>query len=203
MKLLAAALMAGLLLLSTQASAQVKPGTQQAAITLGWANPLSNDNVIDESETFGGIGPALGFNYLYQLQRYLSLGGDFNYKSLGDNDFTTGRGPTEIKSSAWTLLAIGRADLLPDNNIRPYGLMGLGVGGVRREVDFSQHPELNSSQTASGLAFALAGGVDYDINDAWLAGAELRYNIIGTIEGAIGTGHVSTLDVLFKLGYKF
>ncbi len=203
MKLLTAALMAGLLPISTHANAQVKPGTQQAAITLGVANPLSNDSVDDESETFGELGPAFGFNYLYQIQRNLSLGGDFNYKSLGDKDFTTGHGPTEIKSSAWTLLVIGRADLLPDNNIRPYGLLGLGVGGVKREVDFSRHPELNSSRTSSGLAFALAGGVDYDINDAWLAGAELRYNIISTSEGEIGAGHVSTLDLLFKCGYKF
>jgi opacity protein-like surface antigen len=203
MKLLTAAFMAGLLLISTHANAQVKPGDQRAAITLGLANPLSNDNVNDESETFGGLGPAFGFNYLYQFQRYLSFGGDFNYKSLGDNDFTTGHGPTEIQSSAWTLLAIGRADLLPDNNIRPYGLLGLGVGEVKRDVDFSQRPDLNSSQTSSGLAFALAGGVDYDINDAWLAGAELRYNIISTSESEIGAGHVSTLDLLFKLGYKF
>ena len=203
MKLLTMTFLGGLLLMSTQANAQVKPRTQQATIMLGLANPLSNDTVYDRNETFGSLGPAFGFNYLYQLQRYLSLGGDFNYKSLGDKDFATGHGPTEIKSSAWTLLAIGRADLLPENNIRPYGLLGLGIGGIRREVDFSGHPEFNSSQTSTGLAFALAGGVDYDFNDAWLAGAELRYNIINTNSGEIGTGHVSTLDILLKVGYKF
>jgi opacity protein-like surface antigen len=203
MKLLTAAFMAGLFLISTQANAQVNPGTHQAGITLGLANPLSNVSVNDESETFGGVGPAFGFDYLYQLQRNLSLGGDFNYKSLGDNNFTTGPGPTEIKSSAWTLLAVGKVDFLPDNNIRPYGLLGLGVGGVKREVDYNQRPSLNSSQTSSGLAFALAGGVDYDINDDWLVGAELRYNIIGTNENEIGAGRVGTLDILFKAGYKF
>jgi len=203
MKLLTATLIAGLLLISMHANAQIKPGTQQAAISAGLANPLSNDNVDGQAETFGELGPAFGFNYLYQLHRYLSIGGDFNYKSLGDKDFTAGHGPGTIKSSAWTLLAIGRCDLIPDNDIRPYALLGLGAGGVQREVNFSRRPDLNSSRTSSGLAFALGGGADYDINNAWLAGAELRYNIINTDEGEIGAGHLSTLDILFKVGYKF
>ena len=38
---------------------------------------------------------------------------------------------------------------------------------------------------------------------SWLAGAELRYNIIGTNESEIGAGSVSTLDILLKVGYKF
>lgn len=201
MKLLTAALVAGLLLTSTHADAQVKPKTQQVAITLGLANPLSNNSVDDQTETFGKLGPALGFNYLYQAQRYLSFGGDFNYKMLGTRDAVTGHGPVEIKSSAWALLAIGRGDPMPDSRIRPYGLLGLGIGGVRREVEYSQHPERNSSRTSSGLAFALGGGVDYDISDEWVAGAELRYNIISTSD--IGTSHVNTLDGLLKLGYKF
>ena len=112
------------------------------------------------------------------------------------------RFPCEARwSRRWT--APTRASRPRRRRPRQPGLLGLGVGGVKREVDFSRHPELNSSRTSSGLAFALAGGVDYDINDAWLAGAELRYNIISTSEGEIGAGHVSTLDLLFKCGYKF
>jgi opacity protein-like surface antigen len=203
MKLWTAAFVAGLLLISTHANAQVTPGKQQAAISLGWSNPLSHDSVDSQDEAFGEFGPAFGFNYLYQVQRYLSLGGDFNFKRLGGKDITTGHGPAEIKSTAWTLLAIGRADLMPDNDVRPYGLMGLGIGGLKREVEFSQRPDLDSSQNSTGVAFALGAGVDVDINAAWLAGAELRYNIIGTRESDIGSGSVSTLDILFKVGYKF
>ena len=203
MKLPSAALMAGLLLISTHANAKVEPGTEQVAITLGLANPVGNDSVDGEREAFGKPGPAFGFNCLLQLQKYLSLGGDFNYKGLGSKDAATGHGPVEIKSSAWTLLAIGRGDLMPDYNIRPYGLLGLGVGGVARALDFSQNPGLNSSQTSGGFAFALGGGVDYDISDAWLAGAELRYNHISTSQGKIGAGSVSAFDILFIAGVKF
>jgi len=203
MKILTAALVIGLLLISTHVNAQVTPGKQQAAITLGLANPVSNDSVDDQTETFGELGPAFGFTYLYQLQRYLSIGGDFNYKYLRTRDAMTGHGPVEIKSSAWTLLAIARGDLLPDNNIRPYGLLGVGVGGVRRSTEYGASPGRDSSRTSSGPALALGGGVDYDINAVWLAGAELRYNVIRTSDDEIGTDKVSTLDILLKLGYKF
>ena len=203
MKILTAALVIGLLLISTHVNAQVTPGKQQAAITLGLANPVSNDSVDDQTETFGELGPAFGFTYLYQFQRYLSIGGDFNYKYLRTKDATTGHGPVEIRSSAWTLLAIARGDLLPDNNIRPYGLLGLGVGGVRRSKEYSTSPGLDSSRTSSGPTIALGGGVDYDIDAVWLAGAELRYNIIRTSEGEIGATSVGTLDILVKVGYKF
>ena len=203
MKLLTAAFVAGLLLISTHANAQVTPGKQQAAISLGLANPLTNDRVDGQDETFGELGPAFGFNYLYQFQRYLSLGGDFNFKRLGSKDITTGHGPAEIKSTAWTLLAIGRADLMPDNNVRPYGLMGLGIGGLKREADYSQRPDLDSSQNSNGIAFALGAGVDVDINAVWLAGAELRYNIMSASESEVGASSASTLDLLFKVGCKF
>jgi opacity protein-like surface antigen len=140
---------------------------------------------------------------LYQLQQYVSIGGDFNYKFLGTRDGATGHGPFEVKSSAWTLLAIARGDLMPDSNLRPYGLLGLGVGGVKRKTEFSASPGLDSSRTSSGPAFALGAGVDYDIDAAWLAGAELRYNVIKTEESEIGASSVGTLDILLKVGYKF
>lgn len=203
MKLLTAALMAGLALISTEANAQVTPGTQQGAITLGMTSPRSRDSVDGENERFGETGAGFGFNYLYQFQRYFSLGGDFNYKRFGTRDVVTGHGPAEIKSSGWTLLAIGRGDLMPDNNLRPYGLLGVGAGGVRREVDYDANSRFNSSRSSSGIAFALGGGADYDINASWLAGAELRYNIISTSEREIGVSSVSTLDLLLKVGYKF
>ena len=193
--------MAGLLLISTHATAQVSPGTQQVGITLGLANPLSNLNVGGDSERFGEVGPAFGFNYLYQIRRQLSLGGDFNYKSFSANNASTGRyGQVNINPSAWTLLAIGRCDLLPDNNVRPYGLLGLGVGGARREVNY---PGGSLSETSNGIAFALGAGLDYDINASWLAGAELRYSFIDTSYNEIGTDRVSSFDILFKAGYKF
>jgi opacity protein-like surface antigen len=203
MKRMNMVLLGGLLLVAAQAHAAVKQGGQQVGVTLGLANPLGNDTVDGQSETFGGVGPAVGFDYLYQLRSNLSIGGDFSYKYLGTHDDTTGHGPVEVKSTAWTLLAIGRFDLMPEKDLRPYAMAGLGVGGVSREVTFSQRPDLNSSRSSNGLAFALGAGVDYDINPSWVAGAELRYSIIGTNEEDIGTGHVSTIDALLKVGYKF
>ncbi|MFI5349801.1 MAG: outer membrane beta-barrel protein [Elusimicrobiota bacterium] len=203
MKRSTTALAAMLVMISTLANAQVKQGGNQAAVYLGLANPLSNDSMNGDTAGFGNVGPSFGFNFLHQIRNHLSLGGDFNYKSLGTEDVSTGHGPLEIKSSAWTLLAIGRADLLPDNNIRPYGLVGLGVGGVKSERDYSQSPRFNAERTSAGVAIALGAGVDYDFNANWLAGAELRYSLINTDVDEIGTGSVSNLDALLKVGYKF
>ncbi|MFI5347655.1 MAG: outer membrane beta-barrel protein [Elusimicrobiota bacterium] len=197
------AFMAGLLLLTTRASAETKPGGQLASLSLGLSNPLSNETVDGQDQVFGKIGPTIGFDYLYQLQKVVSIGGDFNYKSLGTRDIITGHGPAEVKSSAWTLLAVARGDLMPDSNLRPYGLLGMGVGGVRSRREYGANPGFNSERTSSGLAFALGAGADFDLNASWLAGAELRYNIINTSEAEIGTSSVSTLDVMLKLGYKF
>lgn len=203
MKRTSMSLAAGLLLMATGARAQIKPGMQQAGLSLGGAKPLSSDTVDGERFTFGESGPALGLNYLYQVHQYVSVGADLNIKSLGDKDVFTGRGPASIKSSAWTLLAVARGDLLPDENVRPYALLGLGVGGVKRQVRYSQSPRFDSDHRSSGLAFALAGGADFDITPSWLAGAELRYNFIGTDENQIGADSVKTLDLMFKVGYKF
>jgi opacity protein-like surface antigen len=205
MKAMTAALIVGLALISTRASAQIKPGSNQASLDLGLANPLSNETDNGDGETFGKLGAAFGAAYLHQLQgnlKVLSVGADFNYKHFGSQDVATGHGPAEIKSSAWTLLAVARGDLMPDNQIRPYGLVGLGIGGARSEWEY-QNPRFSNTRTSAGPAFALGGGADYDINSSWLVGAEMRYSVIATDSGDIGTSSVSSLDFLLKAGFKF
>jgi opacity protein-like surface antigen len=197
-----AALLAGLSLIATPTNARVTPGTQQAAITLGLADPVGNDSADNNAATLGSIGPAFGFSYLYQLRGRLSLGGDFNDKRLRTKAVSTGAGLVDIKSSAWTLLAVAKGDLTPDADIRPYGLVGLGVGGVNRE-DLSQNPGFNFSRSSAGAAFALGVGADYDIAPAWLAGAELRYDIISTSRSEVGASSFSALNFLVKVGCKF
>ena len=198
-----AALLAGLLFVSSQANAQIKVGTSQAGLDLGLANPLSNTDLGNgDSGRFGHTGPAFGFNYLYQFQPIFSFGGDYNYKFLGSRDYPAPYGGVTVRTSAWTLLAVGRADLMPDNKVRPYGLVGLGLGGASRSLNFARSG-FNSDNTSVGVAFALGGGVDYDVNDDWLVGAELRYSIINTSRSDVGTDSVSSLDLLFKVGYKF
>jgi len=190
-------------MISGRANAAVKDGGQQVALTLGMADPLGSDVVDNQSARFGTLGPAVGASYLYRLEKHAAIGADFNYKFLGTKDIATGDGPVEIKSRAWTLLAIGRADLLPDADIRPYGFLGLGAGGIKRSVDFSQSPRFTASQSSYGVALALGAGVDYDINPDWVAGAELRYSFIKTGNNEVGASHVSTIDLLLKVGYKF
>ncbi len=99
-------------------------------------------------------------------------------------------------------MGLARFDPIPDSRVRPYGELGLGFGGVRSQWNY-QNPGFSNSRTSGGLAFAIGGGVDYDINPSWLVGGELRYTVIGTNQGDIGTSSVGTFDVMAKVGYKF
>lgn len=203
MKSMTVTLMTGLLLISTAANAAITPGTHQAGVSLGAANPTSYQTLDGSRAEFGSTGPTLGFNYLYQIRPNLGVGADLNFKSLGDRDFNTGLGPVEVESSAWTLLAIGRAELMPESDIRPYGLLGLGLGGVKREIRYELSPSRDRDQTSSGFAFAVGAGLDFDITPSWLAGAELRYSYINTEPSEVGADSVRTVDLHFKVGYKF
>lgn len=202
MKLTTATLVTGLLAVALNARAGIRQGDHRVSLSLGAANAVSYNTVDGDREEFGDVGPALGFGYLYQVRPHWSLGADVSFKSLGDKDFNTGRGPGEIESSAWTLLAVGRGDPLPDGDIRPYGLLGLGLGRVKREIDFDDS-RYDRSQTSGGAAVALGAGLDVDLTEAWLAGAELRYNLIGTDRDEIGSSSVRIIDLMFKVGYKF
>jgi len=193
----------GLMLLSISANASVTQGTQQASVSLGASNPLSRHDFDGDRSEFGSTGPNLGLGYLYQLAPNLGVGADLSFKRLGDRDFRNGRGAGEIESSAWTLLAIGRGELMPESDIRPYGLLGFGLGGVKREIRYGNVSGFDRDQSSAGLAFALAGGVDFDISANVVAGAELRWNYINTSYNEIGTSSVRTLDLNFKVGYKF
>lgn len=202
-KLKHATYLTGLMLLSMSANASITPGTQQVAVSVGASNPLGHHDFDGTRSEFGSTGPNLGFSYLYQFAPILGVGADLNFKRLGDKDFRNGRGYGEVESSAWTLLAIGRGDLMPESDIRPYGLLGLGLGGVKREIRYAAVSGFDRDQSSAGLALALAGGVDFDINANVVAGAELRWNYINTSYNEVGTSSVRTLDLNFKVGYKF
>ncbi len=203
MRLPIASVVTGLLMIAVGANAAIKQGAQQIGLSLGVSNPLGNETADGTRVEFGKVGPALGLNYLYQVRPNWSLGADLNFKSFGDRDVFTSHGAGEVKTSAWTLMAVGRGDLSPESNLRPYALLGLGVGRAKRDLSYPSNARFDQDHASGGLAFALGAGLDFDINPTWVAGAELRYSYIHTDANEIGAESVRTLDVLFKAGYKF
>jgi len=203
MKLMTATIMTSLMLMTTTAKAVITPGTSQVSLSLGASNPLSYNDVDGQRMEFGQTGPSLGFQALYQFLPNLAVGADLNFKRLGDRDFRTGRGPVQVESSAWTMLAVGRGDFLPASDLRPYVMMGLGLGGVKREVRYAFTPAFDRDTRSGGVALALGSGIDFDISPSIVAGAELRWNYIDTDYSQVGTNSVRTLDLNFKVGYKF
>lgn len=200
---LTTAIMTGLMLMTVNAKAGITPGTNTVALTLGAANPLSYTDVDGDRTEFGQTGPTLGFSFLHQLRPNFAVGADLSFKRLGEKDFRTGQGPASVESSAWTMLAIGRGDFLPASDLRPYVMAGLGFGGVKREVRYPFNPRFDRDTRSGGLALALGAGVDFDITTAIVAGAEMRWNYIDTSYNQVGTNSVRTLDLNFKVGYKF
>jgi opacity protein-like surface antigen len=204
MKPINAALLAVLLFVSTRANAQLRPGTQQLGLDLGVVDPLSSSQLGNGvSQRLGTAGPAFGFDYLYQALPNFSMGGDFNYKFEGTNSYSQPYGGASVTSSLWTALVVGRVDPLPQSRLRPYALAGVGFGGASRSLTFAGAPAYNATRTSVGPAFALGGGMDYDLNDVWLVGAELRYGIIDTSVNDVGVSSLSTLDFLLKVACKF
>ncbi|MEK7743408.1 MAG: porin family protein [Elusimicrobiota bacterium] len=205
MRVICSALVAGLLFISNQAFAQVKEGSHQGKFQLGMTMPLTKVEVGNSGETekSGKIGPAFGFGYDYQYNKNFSFGGEWSYKAWAKNSFTINGTGVTITPKGWTLLATAKGQLMPDEKLRPYGLFGLGFNGLSAKVDVPTSPSNNSSESTTGVAFALGGGADYDINDQWLAGGELRWNYQGTSKAKMGTSNYTSFDFLFNLGYKF
>ncbi|MEK7657216.1 MAG: outer membrane beta-barrel protein [Elusimicrobiota bacterium] len=205
MRVLCSALVAGLLFISNQAYAQVKEGSHQGRFQLGLAMPLTKIEVgsSGQTEKVGKMGPAFGFGYDYQYNKNVSIGGEWSYKAFGKNDFSVSGAGVTTNLKAWTLLATAKGQLMPDEKLRPYGLFGLGLNGLSLKVDVPTSPTNNSNNSTTGVAFALGGGADYDINDQWLAGGELRWNYLGTSKAKMGASNVTSFDILFNLGYKF
>lgn len=195
MRMLCSALVAGLLFISNQAFAQVKEGSQTAGFSLGFGIPMTKIAAGASEEKSGKMGLAIGFGYDYQIHKNFSVGGDFNYKAYGKNSVTGG----DLKTKAWTLLAMAKGYYMPEEKFRPYGLLGLGMNGIKAEYTGTGGFAGNSS----GFAFVLGGGADYDINDQFLAGGELRYDILGADKNKVGKSTYNGLDFLLHVGYKF
>ena len=203
MRVLCSALVAGLLVISNQAYAQVKEGSQQVGMHLGFSSPLGKGEDTGFSEKIGKMGPAFGFNYLYQYHKNVGLGGEFAYKAWGTNTVTATGNSVDLKSSAYSFLALAKGQLMPDEKLRPYGLFGLGFGSLSHKASAAGWTGVSKSKT--GVAFAIGGGADYDINDMWSAGAELRYSLLGTkiTDDTYTVKNGNSFDFLFNLGYKF
>jgi outer membrane protein W len=195
MKIFGTMLAAGLLLSAGIASAQVKQGQQLFGVDAGLALPMSDLN--NSSNKVGDAGPALGFTYDYMALKNLSIGGDFSYKDYGTDNVGFGG----FSANVWTLVATGKFQLMPENKLRPYGLLGLGVGHATQSFTALNGNEQTNGGT--GFAYVLGVGGDYDINSQWAVGGEMRWTgLSATIGNAVNSQGFNSLDFLLTARFK-
>jgi opacity protein-like surface antigen len=193
---------AALLFSAVSANAQIKQGQQEAGINIGAAIPMSDTTLGANvpSTTNGTTGLGIGANYDYMIMKNISVGGDFQYRDFGNKSLSGG---TLENVDNWTLMVTGKYQFMPDNQIRPYGLLGLGFGG-ESEKGVPTGGGGGISGNGTGFAYAIGVGAEYDINAMWAAGVELRWSGLSASEsGGIGSQGSNSLDILVSGHYKF
>ncbi len=187
------------LLLPLRARASITAGTQEADLNLGIADPLTSYNANNGAITnsIGSVGLGIGADYVYYVNKWIGLGGDFMYDAYGSQSLSGGQ---TSQPDEMTGLGIAKFQIRPDSNLRPYGLVGLGWGNLSDTVSGG-----TLSAVSNGFAYALGGGVDYDITKNIVAGAELRWTNLTVNNNFNGAGFhdVGDLNILAHIGYKF
>ena len=201
MKRLGMMLSAALLFSAVRANAQVKQGSQEAGADVGLGIPMSDTTLGGDipSTTLGALGAAFGVNYDYMVLKNVSVGGDFGYRNFGNDTVSFhGNGGT-LSAYDWTMLATGKFQLMPDNQIRPYGLLGLGFGHGGLTLTGPN----GGTGNGTGFAYAFGAGAEGDLNSQWAVGAELRWTGLSAgMNNALGTQNFNSLDFLVSVHFK-
>jgi opacity protein-like surface antigen len=189
---------AGLLGLVVSANAQVKQGGQDVGIEVGVGIPVSQVNAGGTGYTLGKTGFAFGASYDYMLTNNISVGGDISDRVYGDD--ATGLGNFTVGGHDVTILATGKYQLMPDKNIRPYGLIGLGVG---LESLTASANSVTATDTGTGFAWALGVGAAHDVNPQWAVNGELRFTeTSASLSNNSGNQNMDSVDVLVSAHFK-
>lgn len=205
-------------------------GTSELSIDIGVGVPLDDvgfGSVGGGDAANGGVGPAVGFEYLAPASRRLMAGFTFGYFHRGRNDSGSGVPLAVTDVGGDTLLLMGMAKyVLKPGPVAPYVRVGLGAHRTTTEVDVT--PLLGfvwaDTQTAEtrtfvddeawGLATTARFGVEFDLTDptffafefGWLGLHNARYEPtpLGASSGISGgKPFLDNVVVAGRWGWKF
>lgn len=182
--------LAGLALaLAAPARAEVREGMHQVGLDLGLAAPVSKINGMGGRETNGSAGARFGVQYLYHLRPSMGLGFELSNGIRSGKEssaLVTGANST-IKGNSVVGMAIGRWTFFDESRLRFFALGGLGLHRSRVTIDSSPQAGLVWADTGTresrtlfdgsgtGFAFALRGGMEYDVSEPFVAGLDFGY----------------------------
>jgi opacity protein-like surface antigen len=130
----------------------------------------------------------VGTSYRYQIWDYISGGVDFNFSDFSDRNLEF-NSRYEVRN--FSLGPFIEYDIIPENTMCPYLLLGLAWNQTRLEY-VTTTKTYDSDANKTGLFAGL--GVDYEYMDSYQLGAELRYQFIDSDEKAI--------NLLFSIGFR-
>lgn len=171
----------------------------------GVAFPDKSWHQEDQSLELGKTGFTAGIAFVRNVLPWLTLGLDGNYAGFAkSDDFVTDEGTTATaRPGAATALVAGRLYLFPHAMTRLYATGGVGAGYVYAKEKFT-----DSSKTYDSTDFAwmIGAGLEFDIDETVVFGAEGRYNWVGLRSEMKDRFHKDNYDywtVMLKLGVKF
>lgn len=155
----------------------------------------------------GDTGFSAGLAFVRNVLPWLSLGLDGNYTgfSKGDEFTTTTSDKVRYNSGVATALFTGRAYLFPQSMTRLYGTAGIG-GAYAYAREKNETTNKRDTVDSLDIGWMLGGGVEFDIDETVVFGAEARYNWAGLrsdMKDKFGHKHLDYWSVMLKLGVKF
>ncbi len=155
----------------------------------------------------GETGFAAGLAFVRNVLPSLTLGLDGNYAgfSRGDEVTLSGGDTVDYRAGAATALVTGRVYLFPKSMTRLYGTAGIGGGYMYIK---ERNKTADSSEYYDSLDFAwmLGAGIEFDLDETILFGAEGRYNwmsLRSDVKNHFNHDSFDYWSIMLKLGIKF
>lgn len=172
----------------------------------GVAWPESDWTKDGSSFQVADTGFAAGIAFARNILPFLSLGLDGNYTGFSKGkDVTLGTNTYNFRSGVATALVAGRLYLFPKQMTRIYGTAGIGGGYMYTK---EKNTTANSSEIYDSLdiAWMFGAGVEFDMDDDIILGAEARYNWVGLrkeMKDHFDQNNFDYWSVMLKLGVRF
>ncbi|MBQ7908270.1 MAG: porin family protein [Elusimicrobiaceae bacterium] len=155
----------------------------------------------------GDTGFTAGLAFVRNILPWLTLGLDGNYTgfSKGEEVTLSSGDAANYRSGVGTGLVAGRVYLFPKSMTRLYGTAGIGAGYMYAK---EKNTTAASTETYDSLdlAWMLGAGLEFDIDETVVFGAEGRYNWVGLrsdMKDRFGHDDFQYWTIMLKLGVKF
>ncbi len=170
----------------------------------GMVMPQSDWKHKGETVDMGNVGWAAGIGFYRNISRVVAIGLDGNYAQLGDGDERKDK--SYYRTGAATGLVAVRVNFFPRHTTRIYIPAGIGVGHVFARQNNINDTDSHKTYSSTDLAGMLGVGVEFDIDETVIFGAEGRYYLMRTrddFESQLGKDYIHYGEILLKFGFRF